>query len=242
MPDGNLNPFCLVACEVFRPELDWLSSMLPAKPAIMYLEQGLHERPDELRNRLQASIDELENRGAERIILGYGLCGRGLAGICSRRARLAMPRAHDCIPLLLDCDQREAAEASLDGGTFWMSPGWLRYAQIPFMRQRQARRDEYARLYGEDNADFLMEQENQWLANYSSACLICRKNFPDLARFRQDAHIVANDRNLRFREVRAESSWLLEMLDGGMGDRFLELPPGYAPDMDSEGNIVAVKA
>ena len=79
----------LLCCEVFRPELEWLAPAFPDAPVIRYLEQGLHDHPDELRRRLCAAIGELEEEGATRIILGYGLCGRGMTGVTARRATLA---------------------------------------------------------------------------------------------------------------------------------------------------------
>lgn len=231
----------LVCCEVFRPELEWLAASMPNSPMPVYLEQGLHETPEELRKRLQEKIDLLEENGEERIVLGYGLCGRSLTGVFSRRATLIMPKAHDCIAVLLDSKRSDDATSSLDCGTFWTSPGWLRYAQLPFMSQRQARYEEYKKLYGEDNADFLMEQEQQWLANYSNACLIYQDNFPDLSEIRKDARIVASDRKLPYREERAGCSWLMELLEGKPGERMLELSPGYTPDMDIDGNIIPVR-
>ena len=35
------------------------------------------------------------------ILLGYGLCGNGLDGLSARHTRLVLPRAHDCIGLLM---------------------------------------------------------------------------------------------------------------------------------------------
>lgn len=95
----------LLCCEVFRPELEWLAAALPVAPTVRYLDQGLHDYPDELRRQLCAAVRELEAQGATRILLGYGLCGRGLTGVSAARATLAMPRVHDCIPVLLGCRQ-----------------------------------------------------------------------------------------------------------------------------------------
>ena len=37
----------------------------------------------------------------DAILLGYGLCGNGLAGVTARHTRLVLPRAHDCIGILM---------------------------------------------------------------------------------------------------------------------------------------------
>lgn len=43
----------LIACEVFRPELERLTRAMRNAPEVTYLEQGLHDTPDELRRRVQ---------------------------------------------------------------------------------------------------------------------------------------------------------------------------------------------
>ena len=150
----------LLCCEVFRPELEWLAPAFPDAPVIRYHEQGLHDHPDELRRRLCAAIGELEEEGATRIILGYGLCGRGMTGVTARRATLVLPRVHDCIPVLLGCPQSELGHISRDGSTYWMSAGWLRYSQLEFIRTRRERYDDYLQRFGSENAEFLMAQES----------------------------------------------------------------------------------
>lgn len=231
-----------LCCEVFRPELEWLAGLVGSSANIRYLEQGLHERPDELRMRLQEHVTELENAGERQIVLGYGLCGRGVAGVRARGATMIMPRVHDCIAMFLGCGQRDVAGASIDGGTFWMTPGWLRYSQIPFRKEREKRREDYARQYGAENADYLMSLEREWLKNYTSACYIRRAGFPGQEKIKSDAMFVADDAGLPYRSVEGKNGFLLEFLAGGTSERFIRLVPGETPDIDSDGNIIATKA
>jgi len=69
-----------------------------------FLSKGLHDRGARvMRAGLQAAIDEAE-ADAEKydaLALGYGLCGNGLAGLEARSVPLVLPRAHDCITLLM---------------------------------------------------------------------------------------------------------------------------------------------
>ena len=71
-------PRYLIACEVFRPELERLMRGMADAPEVAWLEQGLHETPDDLRRKVQEAVDAFEARGAQTILLAYGLCGRGL--------------------------------------------------------------------------------------------------------------------------------------------------------------------
>ena len=111
----------LIACEVFRPELERLTRAMRNAPEVTYLEQGLHDTPDELRRRVQQAVDALEAKGETVIFLAYGLCGRGLTGVTGHTATLILPRVHDCIPVLLGATQEQANESSLGGGTYWLS-------------------------------------------------------------------------------------------------------------------------
>ena len=93
----------LICCKVFRREMAAAISASPNLVDPEFLELGLHERPDELRARLQERIDAIEP-SAERydaILLGYGLCGNGTAGLRARGVPLVLPRAHDCCTILL---------------------------------------------------------------------------------------------------------------------------------------------
>ena len=48
----------LIACEVFRPELERLTRAMRNAPEVTYLEQGLHDTPDELRRRGEGPADQ----------------------------------------------------------------------------------------------------------------------------------------------------------------------------------------
>lgn len=230
----------LISCEVLRPELESIFSGLSEKPQVHYLKQGLHDKPDELRVCLQDKITELENQGVKKIILGYCLCGKGVTGVHAKKATLVMPKTHDCIPLLLGCNQEKMEFLSQNGSTFWLSPGWLRFSQIDFIRNREKRRNEYESLYGNDNAQFLLEQESLWLAHYTNACLIKWKNIPEWNEIEKDALYVANDVKLPLRIIEGDDSYLKELVLGGLSDRFIQLFPGQTIDMDINGNLISV--
>lgn len=230
-----------ICCEVLRIEIEKLVDELHISPQIQYLEQGLHDTPDELRKNLQQKVDELEQQNVSEIILGYGLCGKGLNGLSSKRATLIIPGIHDCIPLLLGCSQQEAGKLSQNGSTFWLSPGWLRYSQLNFIRNREKRLKEYENLYGLDNALYLMEQESLWLQHYTNACFIDRAGINDREKIMQEAKFVADDARLPFRIVNGKDSFLKALLSGGKDERFLKVPPHKTIDINGNGDIVVVE-
>ena len=75
----------LIACEVLRQELS--AAMEPCGHTFfpVWMRQGLHDTPDLLRAQVQTEIARLEQAEPplDAILLGYGLCGGGTAGLCA---------------------------------------------------------------------------------------------------------------------------------------------------------------
>ena len=233
----------LIACEVLRVELEHLRDVLDLPVRLEFLEQTLHDNPEALRRELQAAINRAEDspEPPQALLLGYGLCGRGLTGVSSRKAVLVIPRVHDCIPLLLGVDQDRSGELARSGGTYWFSPGWLGYSQVAFIKERGKRRAEYEEKYGPDNAAYLMELEAGWLQNYTSACLIRWESFKN--RYVKDARAVAEDAGLPYREQEGSDGYLRALLEGGEDQsRFLHVPPGKTIDVAEDGSVCIVLA
>jgi hypothetical protein len=163
----------VIACAVMEAETEHLIDGMDHIVAYRKLEQGLHNEPDRLREQLQRAVDELEQAtDAEAIALVYGLCRRGIEGITARHCRLVVTRAHDCITLLLGSRQRYAQYVAEHPGTYWYSPGWNRHHLPPGPGRYHKLRQWYVEKYGEDNADFLMETEQQWFSSYGRATYV----------------------------------------------------------------------
>ena len=90
--------------------------------------KGLHDRGARaMRAGLQAAIDEAEAQAEkyDAIALGYGLCGNGLAGLEARSVPLVLPRAHDCITLLMGSRARFESYFQDHPGVYYRSAGWV---------------------------------------------------------------------------------------------------------------------
>lgn len=123
----------VIACKVIEAEL---RPLLPADCEFRSLEQGLHQHPDHLRETLQREIDSID---ADEILLAYGLCGKGVVGLRSEKARLVVPRVDDCISMLLGSYERYRDEFEREPGTYWLSHGWIREAQDPYKEYQRVR-------------------------------------------------------------------------------------------------------
>jgi hypothetical protein len=229
----------IVTCGVLEEEIRHLAHDLEHVVHLEVLEQGLHNEPDRLRVTLQDAIGRVEaGTDAEVIVLGYGLCGRGTEGVRTDRSRLVIPRAHDCITLLLGCRQRYAEYVAEQPGTYWYSPGWIRCHVAPGEERYRLLRRYYVEKYGEDNADYLMEQEQVWFDQYDNAAFV-------------DLGVGDIDGGVRF--TRECADWLGWRFDRQCGDpdllrtlltgpwpddRFVTLEPGRTFRMTADDRVL----
>jgi hypothetical protein len=148
----------IIACKTVEDEL---RALMPANVGIKGLEQGLHRHPDHLRETLQAEIDSID---ADVILLAYGLCGNGVVGLKSDRARLVVPRVDDCIAVLLGSYERYRTEFEKEPGTYWFSHGWVEHSQDPYKEYLRVREK-----YDEETAKWVA---GETLKGYHRAVLI----------------------------------------------------------------------
>jgi hypothetical protein len=164
----------VITCGVLRDEVIHFTKELSNIVHIEELEQGLHNDPPKLRRELQKCIEAVEQKAttAEAIVLGYGLCSRGVEGVFTRRCRLVMARAHDCITLLLGDKKRYADYVAANPGTYWYSPGWNRCHTPPGPERHEKLLNQYREKFGEEDAQFLMENEQAWFKEYNRATYV----------------------------------------------------------------------
>ncbi len=110
---------CLVACSMIQNEI---TPFLPQNMEAIWLDKGLHERPQILREELQNTLDALP-KDIGTVLLGFGFCGAALDGVHCKQARLVLPLYDDCIAMML-CKKR-------DVHTMYYTEGWLEEKEIP---------------------------------------------------------------------------------------------------------------
>jgi len=164
--------FKLISCKVLQRELCAAIADSPNVIDPEFLELGLHESPEGLRLRLQDRIDEAvaasekaaSSEAYEAILLGYGLCGNGLAGLEARSLPLVLARAHDCCTLLLG--SRAAFLESFGDAlsASWSSAGYIERGSTCFRASEVGRAaglgleyEELVARYGEENARYVRD-------------------------------------------------------------------------------------
>ncbi|MBP2652846.1 MAG: hypothetical protein H6Q73_415 [Firmicutes bacterium] len=114
----------ILACQTLRREISLVLEQTKVKYPVVYIESGLHNDPAALRKRIQEQLDMFDN--IDVVLLVFGFCGNGLAGIKSEKFKLVIPKIHDCIPMLLGSAEKRKA-LSDEMGTYFLTQGWLDY-------------------------------------------------------------------------------------------------------------------
>lgn len=237
----------LIACEVFARELMLAAATSPHVVDLVLMPFGLHDTPDKLRTELQKAVDAVSFGSCDYTALGYGLCSRGTVGIRAHNVPLVVPRAHDCITLLLGSRARYQEQFSQHPGTYYYSPGWIErktgeveqsIIDDAYKKRAEQRFREYVEKYGEDNARFLLEQESLWIANYTRAAFI-NTGLGNVEAYRQFTRNLAEERSWEYAELAGDTN-LLRKLAHGEWDRrdFLIVRPGALISESFDDEIV----
>ena len=96
----------LIACEMLSREMCAAIARSPRRVDFEFLPKALHDLGKEMQPQLQEVVDAVDPTRYDAVLLGYALCGNGVDGLVSRALPLVIPRAHDCIALLMGCRDR----------------------------------------------------------------------------------------------------------------------------------------
>jgi hypothetical protein len=238
----------VIACEVLYREVSLAVAKSPHVLDVRFMPFGLHSTPAELRERLQQEIREADELNYDYVLLGYGLCSRGTADLSACGTPLVIPRAHDCITLFLGSRDRYQKEFVDNPGTYYYSSGWIergdgevRQGFIEESKEiaRKARFEDYKAKYGEENAQYLIEQESQWLANYSRAAYIEMGTGPS-DQYRQFVRRISESRGWSYEEIPGDASLIVRLLNGDWDEDFLIVPAGASTRETFESDVIAL--
>ncbi|NPV58139.1 MAG: DUF1638 domain-containing protein [Actinobacteria bacterium] len=205
----------VLACRTIEDEVAKAVEETGVDYPVKWVESGLHNFPDRLRNTLQREIDDISN--VDTIILCYGYCGNSLLGLKSASARLVVPRVDDCISLLLG-SYRKRMELSRETGTYFLTRGWLvNENNIVVEYQRCLER------FGEERARKVFRT---LLNHYRRLALIDTGTYPlDDERIRRSCGIM-QELGLMPCVVQGSTEYLRRLLTGPWNEDFVVLEPG----------------
>lgn len=225
----------MIACRVFTRELSYYAALCRNVIDITWLPQGLHDTPDLLRRSIADAIEDLQRQKEQNLLkhqpdaiaLGYGLCSNGVIGLHSYDIPIIVPRTDDCIALFLGSQHRYLEYFYKYSGTYWLNNGWVETAFIPYSKMLENRKEEYAQRYGEDNAEYLMEQDMMWTGNYRYCGYISSPVYES-----EDsvalAKTVAQENHWEYLHFDGNTRMIRDLVDGRWGQKdFLVCPPHH---------------
>lgn len=214
----------VIACQVLWREFSLIAANAPYMYSFTFLPQQLHNTPEELKRVLQDAVDDAP--ACDAILLGYGLCCNGIEGLTAREVPIVIIRAHDCITFLLGSKERYQTYFDEHAGTYWYSHGWIETNLMPGKARYDATFKHYEETYGKDNAEYLMQVEQDWMKAYTRATFI-DLNLPNKEHYQKYTKDCAAYLSWEYDEITGDPS-LIEALFAGTWDaeRFLVVRKG----------------
>lgn len=231
-----------IACAVLAVDMKQTARRLGIDLETKFLEAGLHNNPKLLLEKLQQAIDEISAQGdGDRIIIGYGVCGKGTIGIKSRKIPLVIPKVHDCIALFLGGDKAYKTQFNKYPGTYYLSSGWCRENAEPMSQRRrrawfgseQIQFEDLVKSHGQETADHTFAFLNSWQKNYQRAAFI-ETQAGSSPKYEAYAREMAKEYDWAYEKIQGDQALIRQMLTADASTReILVVPPLHAIAFDA---------
>jgi hypothetical protein len=213
----------VIACETLKDELLLAMSRTGCSYPVIWVESGLHETPDKLRDTLQEILDGFESGTA---LMAFGFCGNSVVGLHTPRARLIMPRAADCIPLFLGSVERRE---QMGNTTYFFTGGYLNGE-----RNMAVEYEHTLERYDPETAAWLMQE---MMKHYEKFAVIDTGAFA-VEPVKRKINPVAELLELPVETVPGDLGFFCELLRGPWPEeRFLTVEPGGSITLEDSLNI-----
>ena len=241
----------LISCEIFFREICAAAARSEHVLDIEFLPKGLHDLGQEKMLRyLEDVLSTVDESCYEAILLGYGLCNNGVAGLRAKTIPLVIPRAHDCITLFLGSKERYLDYFNKHPGVYYFTTGWLERGEdtseihtqsIQHIQGLDMTYEELVEKYGKENADYLYKELGDLTRNYTGATFI-EMGIERNDRFEQRTKEIASEQGWTFQKIQGDMGLIQRFLDGDWNDEdFLIVPPGHQIKPKHDGQIMTLE-
>ena len=238
----------LISCEVLFREMCDACARSPHQVDPEFLPKGLHDLGGKpMTAKIQEVVDRTPEGAYDAILLGYGLCGNGLDGLTARHTRLVLPRAHDCIALLMGSRERYQEYFDQSPGTFYRSTGWLERGKgLQQLTHNTMGFDEsleaLIRKYGEDNGRYLYEEMTRYQSQYRKLTFI-ETGLEAGGKFVAEAAAEAQEKGWSFERLPGDLAWLRRLVDGDWAEaEFVIAEPGRRFTASYDTAVITIQA
>ena len=222
----------MLACESIKDEIESLLPGCANTIDVTFAPLGLHTSGSaKMTAELQQLLDGIDTKGYDALLLGYGLCSNGIVSLHTDIPMVIM-RAHDCITFFMGSKERYRKYFDANPGTYLINAGLLKselHSQIlsgGFDKEKL--RAEYVELYGEEDADYLVETLGDPLKEYRKILYI-NNGVGDIENTRTRIQAIAAEKSWEHEEYPGDTGLLKRFIDGDWNpEDFLVVPPGKA--------------
>jgi hypothetical protein len=246
----------VIACEIAVRELCYAAARSRNLVDLEFVTQGYHDTPISGRAEIQKRIAAVPAGKYDAIALGYGLCSTILLGLTTAHTPLVIPRAHDCITLFLSSKERYKECFSQEPGTYYYSSGWLECARrrgdqgvawggnsMPAGSSLdfKALLEEWAKKYGEDQANFLSMEMGRWSESYTRGALISFDFLKHLD-LEEQVRKICSEKGWRYAELQGDLSLFQQLVGGEWPEsNFLTVQPGQKVVATFDDRVIGVE-
>jgi hypothetical protein len=179
---------------------------------VIWVPSEYHNTPEKLKVFIQGEIDNIID--CDRILLGFGLCGNAVLGLKATTADLIIPKADDCIDILLNTTVQKKRR---DKATYFISEGWLNNNGGILKEHEQM-----VNKYGESKATCILKR---LLVQYQYLMFI-DTGLGDITKQIESSKIMASKMELEFILGKGSTYLLEKLLNGQLDDNFFIINKG----------------
>ncbi|MDW7739304.1 MAG: DUF1638 domain-containing protein [Bacillota bacterium] len=213
----------IIACKTLEDEINLAVSKTKTNHKIYWIDSGLHNYPDRLRQNLQECIDKIGVYNY--IVLLFGLCGNSLLHLSSKHAKLVIPKVDDCISMFLG-GNRERRNIEENTRAYYLTKGWLRYENNIWHEYLQC-----IEKYGLEKTRKIF---GIMLKHYTHLIVIDTGAF-DSAEFIEETKKIAVELNLEHKVIKGDLSILDRALTNEWQKDFVVIKPGEKITLNDMG-------
>ncbi|MDR3237710.1 MAG: DUF1638 domain-containing protein [Spirochaetia bacterium] len=202
-----------IVCETLRDEFLYVFEKVNKDLPVIWIESGLHNRPEKLRIRLQEAFDTITG-GV--VYLLFGVCGNAALGLKTGDFKLVMPKVDDCISLLIGSSKKRADFAA-EHSAYYLTEGWMRGERNLLVEYQYS-----LKKFGKEKAEYITKT---LYGHYKTLALLDTGAYP-IGKLVEETKILAITIGLEQMVVPASTSYIEEFLWGPWPpDRYIVKEP-----------------